>query len=133
MKQATLKRGFHSPFVTLGMLFVDGVGQNAPLYTLEEPWQNNKRKVSCVPAGKYLCVPHNSAKYRNVWRLENVPDRDGILIHAGNTTLDIEGCILVGMSHGVMNNENAVLKSQQAMGFLRALILPSESFELLIS
>ena len=62
-----------------------------------------------------------------------MPGRDGILIHAGNTTLDIEGCILVGMSHGVMHGENAVLKSQQAMGFLRALILPSESFELLIT
>lgn len=31
-------------------------------------------------------------------RLMGVPGRDGILIHAGNTTQDTTGCILVGIN-----------------------------------
>jgi hypothetical protein len=90
--------------------------------TLEEPWKDNKRKISCIPAGKYKCVKHNSAKYQDVWRLENVIGRDGILIHAGNTTDDIEGCILVGKSYGTLKGKPAVLDSRSALSDLRLAI-----------
>lgn len=64
--------------------------------TFELPWRKNAQNVSCVPKGLYSVVSHNSAKYKDVWRLEGVPGRTGILFHAGNTVRDIEGCILVG-------------------------------------
>lgn len=133
MKQAFLKRGFCNEKVTLGMLFVENSGQNRPFYTLEEPWKANQRKISCIPTGRYFCQPHNSERFKNVWRLIDVSNRDAILIHAGNTTDDIEGCILVGLAHGEVYNKPAVLKSREAMDCLRSIILPSESFYLIIT
>jgi hypothetical protein len=68
--------------------------------------------------------PHNGPRFKDVWRLESVPGRSAILIHAGNTTQDIEGCILVGMNHGELQskgfgNLRAVLSSRKAINLLR--------------
>lgn len=99
MREVFLSRGYDNGKCTLGMLKVFGV-DHEPIYTLEEPWKNNEPKVSCVPTGTYLVRPHNGMKWQGVWALQAVTGRTGILIHTGNTVLDIEGCILVGMSHG---------------------------------
>lgn len=79
--------------------------------TLENEWKGNARNISCIPDGRYRVVKHNGAKYRDVWRLEDVPGRTAILIHAGNTVKDTEGCILVGRSfagHGVADSRVAL-------------------------
>ena len=119
-KPWTLRRIAMEKDVTLGKLVSpDGLVQCC---TLEEPWKDNQRKISCVPEGLYKCVKHNSAKYQDVWRLENVKGRDGILIHSGNTTDDIEGCILVGKSFGKLKGKPAVLDSRSALSDLRLAI-----------
>jgi hypothetical protein len=46
-----------------------------------------------------------------------------VLIHTGNTTDDIRGCILVGMMHSVLDGKPAVLRSGDAMTLLRAALL----------
>lgn len=122
MMHLTLKRGYDDGKVCLGMMQVPGL--NYPLYTLEEPWKENQRNISCIPTGVYRCTPHNGTRFKDVWRLESVPGRSAILIHAGNTTKDIEGCILVGMSHGELRtkkfgNLRAVLSSRKAINLLR--------------
>lgn len=132
MKQAHLKRGYYASDVTLGMLYVDGADL-PPIYTLEEPWKDNQRKISCIPPGKYVCRPHEGIKFKSVWQLQDVPGRDAILIHAGNTTMDVEGCILVGLEHGILDGREAVLKSRQALGLLRDAIGTGNSFEITIS
>lgn len=117
-RKVTLIRIAMTPRVTLGVLKLDDM----PLcVTLEDPWNNNKRGVSCIPTGVYKCVPHSGPKYKNVWRLENVPGRDAILIHAGNSTKDTEGCILVGSEF----SGEIILRSQLALDKLRAM-LPRE-------
>ena len=131
-----LKRGFSNSKVTLGMLQVPGL--NTPIYTLEEPWKDNQRNISCIPPGVYRCTPHNGRKFKGVWRLEGVPNRTAILIHAGNTTRDIEGCILVGLSHGnlrprgVIERLRAVLSSRKALNMLKSHIGSENSFTLTI-
>lgn len=99
---------------TPGSLFVDG---KFVCYTLEEFWKNNERRISCVPAGTYHCIKH-SGSFKNVWRLLNVPNRTAVLIHAGNTLADTEGCILVGLAR----METGILKSKAALDKLRSLI-----------
>lgn len=91
---------------------VDSAG-NHLCYTLELPWKDNQRNISCIPKGTYGVVRHNGTKYKNVWRLLDVPNRSGILIHAGNTKADIQGCILVGLreySQGVLDSRLAIDK-----------------------
>lgn len=107
---------------TFGVLYVNG---KAEAVTCEDPWNMNLRNKSCIPEGKYRCVPHSGPKYSNVWEITNVPNRSAILIHHGNTIADTQGCVLVGLRYGELNGLPAVLQSRPAMMKLRS-ILPRE-------
>ena len=122
MTQLYLYRHTMTKRVTLGLLVLNG----EPLAcTLEEPWQNNKPQISCIPEGTYDCIPHSGARFKNVWRLEDVPNRSDVLIHNGNTLDHTEGCILVGSNIGEILGQPAVLNSKVTLNKLRE-ILPKE-------
>ena len=112
MKTYTLKRYSYTDNGTFGVLLD---GKRPLVLTLEEPWLENKRNVSCIPEGRYKCVPHNGFKYKDTWKLLDVPGRSAILIHVGNTILDTEGCILVG--RGL--NEYMITQSRNAMEYIK--------------
>lgn len=82
--------------------------------TLELPWKNNQRQISCIPAAVYQCGVVNSPKFGRVYQVKNVPNRSHILIHAGNWVKDTSGCILVGMS----NNGTRLFESRKALALL---------------
>ena len=90
------------PKQTLGNLSIDG---KEICKTLELPWLENKRRVSCIPEGEYTVVKRNSPKYKNHFHILEVPNRDWILIHHGNFYTDILGCILVGENHVDINRD----------------------------
>jgi hypothetical protein len=148
-----LVRHAYLPDVTLGKLHAG----TATFRTLEEPWIPNPRgpggmrrsdgRESCVPDGEYMLHPHSSAKYTDVWRLFSpslgVFDMPGdlkdpswgraaILIHSGNTTANIEGCILVGMRHGTLDGMPAVLDSRVALDALRTILAGEHHHDLVI-
>lgn len=103
-----LNRAAHGPLGTFGVLSSMGV----PIcVTCEDPWLNNQHNISCIPAGIYNCSKYTGTKYRDVWLVENVPNRAGILIHWGNTQKDTQGCILVGKYFGQVNGLPAVMES----------------------
>ena len=52
--------------------------------TLELPWLDNKRNISCIPEGEYECVRYKSTKRGIVYKVLAVEDRSDILIHIGN-------------------------------------------------
>ncbi len=74
--------------------------------TLELPWKDNQRNISCIPEGTYPFIKRRAGtfyeRYRQRWGHEftiqvgDVPDRDFILVHIGNYLVDTRGCILVG-------------------------------------
>lgn len=64
--------------------------------TLELPFNDNKKNISCIPEGTYQAQFHFSAKHKSCFLILRVPDRSEILIHIGNTLRDTRGCILVG-------------------------------------
>lgn len=127
-KLVHLQRGVMSDEGTFGMLSMDG----RPLcVTCEDPWNDNKNNISCIPPGKYECRKYSGTKYKNVWILEGTGHRKAILIHAGNTKKNTEGCILVGARFGVLGGLFAILDSVRTINMLRR-TLP-DRFTLLIS
>ena len=82
---------------TIGKLFING---ESFCDTLENPYINNQRNISCIPEGQYkvrLRLARESATRDYLHLLvQDVPNRDWILFHRGNTAKDTSGCILVG-------------------------------------
>ncbi len=87
-----------TPRSTLGELHVDG---RFECFTLEDAVRPVKIKgVTAIPAGIYEVVVNFSQRFqRALPLLLNVPNFDGVRIHAGNTDADTEGCLLVGKTH----------------------------------
>ena len=100
---------------TIGELFLNG---ERICDTLENPWQDNQRNVSCIPEGIYpvrLRLPRESGTRDYIHLLvKEVKDRDYILIHIGNTAKDTSGCILVGLG----SQQDFVSNSTLAMDLL---------------
>ena len=100
---------------TIGKLYLNG-----ELFcdTLENPWLDNQRNISCIPKGEYkvrLRTARESATRDYLHMLvKDVPNRSYILFHRGNTAKDTQGCILVGQSR----EQNRVNNSRLAMDLL---------------
>lgn len=101
---------------TFGILCINDI---PACVTCEDPWRENMRQVSCIPAGTYQCGKFSGTRYTNVWEVKSVPNRTAILIHAGNTMDDTQGCILVGLAFGTLNGKPAVVNSNMALDMLR--------------
>jgi AMMECR1 domain-containing protein len=62
--------------------------------TIELPWLQNKRSVSCIPEGRYELRLRSTAKRGQHLLVVNVKGRDGILIHPANDAKkELRGCI----------------------------------------
>ena len=93
-----LNRYDHDDKQTIGQLFLLDSDKNilAKWDTLELPWLNNQRRISCIPLGIYKASKHKSPKFgRTLW-VQDVPNRSEILVHSGNYHTQILGCILIG-------------------------------------
>lgn len=109
MNSFLLRRCEYRTDATLGTLFVlDDKGRLLfHCMTLELPWKENSRSISCVPEGTYPIRHEWSPRFKQtLWELKGVPGRSEIKFHAGNFTYQIEGCILVGDMHLRINSDN---------------------------
>ena len=99
----------------IGELFING---ERICDTLENPWKDNQRNISCIPEGEYpvrLRLARESASRDYLHLLvQDVPNRDWILFHRGNTSKDTSGCILVGLG----TEQDVVHNSTLAMDLL---------------
>ena len=98
--------------------------------TLEDPWLDNKKEVSCIPAGEYVCARVTSPRFGNTFEVTNVPGRTHILFHAGNTNKDTRGCILLGTSYGYIGETPAILNSTAAMNRFMDSVTDLQVFDL---
>jgi hypothetical protein len=107
---------------TLGQLDVIGAdgGVIDTFFTLELPWKNNERRVSCIPKGSYKLKLHTSPKFGKCFWVNDVPNRDAILIHPANYTRQLLGCIAVGLDHKDIDKDGELdlTSSRKAMDFL---------------
>lgn len=127
----TLKRFSSTDRGTFGV-FLDEKG--LPIAdSVELPWKQNAPNVSCIPAGEYVCKKsfYNKGNYE-VYELQNVPNRTDILIHAGNSILDIRGCILIGCGWGRLGQNPAVINSRDTLKSFMYLMKDEPEFKLVI-
>ncbi len=117
--EAVLLRNLYSPHQTYGMLRVfSGQKLLASAYTLELPWRDNQRNISCIPEidkeDGVLMYPHVSPKFGNTFWIKPIEGRSEILIHVANfvasdnprtSTSDLRGCIGVGKGYKYIDGD----------------------------
>ncbi len=133
--RAELHRFMSDPKQTLGSLtFFNGDEPVVLVATLELPWRDNERKVSCIPEGEYKVVRRHSQKYGDHWHILDVPGRSHILIHHGNFHYQIQGCVLVGAEHKDIDGDGIpdVVASKRTMDEIDRLLGDQDSFQLKI-
>ena len=131
MKSLLLERKPSGAKETQGFLSFLG----SVLATIEQEWrpdpsrEGGESNNSCVPAGTYQLIPHIRPDGKEVVALINedlgvyyleddVPEEGGrylILIHIGNWSTDVVGCIAPGMSYGGSDKGPMVTSSKAAM------------------
>lgn len=85
-----LIRKYH-PQGTNGEIFHEG---KLICYSIELPWKENSRGISCIPEGKYLLVKRYSQKFNWHLHITDVKGRSLILIHPANDAVkELNGCI----------------------------------------
>lgn len=101
-----VKRRYFADTYTIGTMYING---ERFCDTLEDKnrddnhngkFDNGEKKImneTAIPFGKYDVIVNYSPRFkRELARLLNVPNFEGVLIHRGNTDKDTSGCILVG-------------------------------------
>ena len=80
-------------------------------FTIELPWNNNKRNISCIPEGNYEVLPRFSKRFKHHLILKAVKGRSYILFHPANDALkELQGCIapvtyLSGIGKGIYSRD----------------------------
>ena len=89
-------------------------------YTIELPWLDNQKRISCVPEGEYVLQKRFSPKFKWHLHLMNVSGRDLILIHPANDAKkELLGCIAPVTSHTGIGKGSY---SRKALKKLKALV-----------
>lgn len=87
-------------------------------HTVELPWKDNAKGVSCIPEGTYTMRFTMSNRFKvMLWLVMDVPGRAGVRIHAANHAHQLEGCIALGMGRADIDNDGVpdVTQSRRAM------------------
>lgn len=100
--------------------------------SLERPWKNNERGVSCISAGVYECRRIKSPKFGDTFQVMDVPGRSEILIHKGNIDEDSHGCILIGEAFNPVLGKPGITDSGHAFAELMNLMRMTDRFPLSI-
>jgi hypothetical protein len=102
---------------TLGELYIN---DKFFCYTLEDKIREEKIKgKTAIPYGVYKVIIDYSNRFKcNMIHILDVPNFEGIRIHAGNTDEDTEGCILVGYT----KQDNSIGKSRLASEALKGFV-----------
>jgi hypothetical protein len=107
------------------------IGPQGPfIFTLENPWLENKPQVSCIPFGTYACRRVQSPRFGNTFEVTGVPGRSHILFHAGNTEADTLGCVLTATTFDPVQGVNGAVQSKKAFDELMFLLRAVQQFTL---
>ena len=81
---------------TVGKMYLDGQYE---CYTLEDVVRTGAKVngQTAIPTGEYKVIIDASVRFKqDMPHILNVPNFTGVRIHAGNTSANTDGCILLG-------------------------------------
>lgn len=105
----------YQPEGTNGEIWLNG---ELVCYSIELPWLDNRRNISCIPEGTYPLSKRYSKRFGWHILVIAVPQRSGILFHPANDAQkELRGCIapvskLTGIGKGI-NSRVAFEKLRQ--------------------
>ncbi len=100
--------------------------------SLEDPWKDNERNVSCIPDGTYGCRMFDSPTHGMTFQVMDVPNRTYILFHRGNTHINTQGCILIGERFHFLNSIPSIASSRVGFDEFWARVKDVDEFDLTI-
>lgn len=109
------------PHGTNGMLFLHG---RLLCYTIELPWLNNAKGLSCIPEGTYRLTRRYSPRFKDHLLVNGVTGREFILLHPANDAgAELRGCIapvskLTGEGKGTESRKACKLVFQRVHALL---------------
>ena len=129
-----LVRRFKGDGYTIGSLYVNG---EKFCDTLEDKVRNlagGESKVpgeTAIPEGRYRVIVNRSPKFgRDLPRLLDVPQFEGVLIHRGNSAEDSAGCILVGENNVKGKVINSTPYEERLVALCKAALAGGETIEI---
>lgn len=112
MMEWLIKRNYYEES-THGALFIN---KQFVCFTIELPWKENKKRISCIPEGIYPLQRRISQKFGNHLLIKDVPGRSLILLHpANNAKQELQGCIAPVMT---LNGMGKGMDSKRALNSL---------------
>jgi len=99
------------------MLLDDNYSLLQRFVTLELPYKDNAKNISCIPAGEYYAIVRRSNSHSRHLYITNVKDRTYILFHVANFNTDLRGCIGVGSSFKYINEDQNIDISSSRLAF----------------
>lgn len=115
---AIIERGVSGKKQVLGDMKCYTAGATKYMKTLELPWLDNKKNVSCIPKGTYEVKWTYSGTFkRYTYEIMNVPGRTGIRFHSANHYTDLKGCIACGYEYADINKDGTtdIIESKKAI------------------
>jgi hypothetical protein len=107
---------------TIGNLYLleDNGSMIDSWFSLELPWLDNQKYISCIPIGNYTCFKHVSPKFGPCLWIKEVNGRSEVLIHPANYYTQLLGCIAIGkdLKHINTGKDIDVAQSRKAMAEL---------------
>ena len=106
---------------TLSQVFIDDIFFG---YAIEDAIREKKiHGITAIPRGTYKVAVTMSPRFKKMLPLLfDVPNFTGVRIHAGNDETHSEGCIILGLSKGILNGKVSVLDSRKAMDRLMKIL-----------
>ena len=129
-----LVRRFKGETYTIGSLSVNGEKFCDTLEDRVRDLAGGEAKVSgetAIPEGRYKVIVNRSPKFgRDLPRLLDVPQFEGVLIHRGNTDKDSSGCILVGENKVKGKVINSTPYEEKLVALCKAALAGGETIEI---
>lgn len=129
-----LVRRFKGDTYTIGSLSVNGEKFCDTLEDRVRDLAGGEAKVpgeTAIPEGRYKVIVNRSPKFgRDLPRLLDVPQFEGVLIHRGNTDKDSSGCILVGENKVKGKVINSTPYEEKLVALCKAALAEGETIEI---